>query len=256
MSAGIMVVEQDGIVEIRLDRTEKKNAVTPAMYDAATAALTEGGAHDSTRVFVFTAEGSTFCAGNDINSFLNPSDELEQSPGWRFIAALAACEKPMVAAIQGAAVGIGTTMLLHCDLVYASPEASLSVPFVSIGLVPEAGSSLLLPQLLGRQRAARMLLLGEPMTASEAHQAGLVSGIVPLETLRAHAIGKARALASKPPTALAGTRALMRGDEAALAAHMQREMALFASAVRGPEAREAATAFLEKRAPDFTRHGT
>ncbi|WP_428395684.1 enoyl-CoA hydratase [Lichenicoccus sp.] len=255
MSAGIIIVEQDGIVEIRLDRTEKKNAMTAAMYDAATDALTEGGLRDSARVFVFTAEGTTFCAGNDMNSFLNPVDELEQSPGWRFIRALAACGKPMVAAVQGAAVGIGTTLLLHCDLVYASPEASLSVPFVSIGLVPEAGSSLLLPHLMGRQRAARMLLLGEAMSAAEAHHAGLVSGIVPLEELRTHAIAKAQALASKPPMALAGTRALMRGDEAALAAHMQREMALFARAVRGPEAREAATAFLEKRAPDFNRLG-
>ena len=150
-------------------------------------------------------------------------------------------------------MGIGTTMLLHCDLVYASPDASLSAPFVSMGIVPEAGSSLLMPQLLGMQRAARLLLLGEPMSAEQALQAGLVSEIVPEAALRDHARRKARILATKPPKALAAARALMRTGQEMLAAHMQREMEAFAQAVRGPEAREAFTAFMEKRPADFSR---
>ncbi len=253
MDETVRIAEQDGVVEIRLNRVEKKNALNFAMYEACTAALLEGCCRDSVRVFLITAEGATFTAGNDIGDFLRAGAgaDLGPSPGGRFIESLARCGKPIVAAVQGAAIGIGTTLLLHCDLVYASPEASLSVPFVSMGLVPEAGSSLLMPALLGRQRAARLLLLGESMSAEEAREAGLVSGIVPLDHLRAHARDKARTLAGRPQAALAASRALMRPDSEALAAHMQREMEAFGRAVRGHEAREAFAAFLEKRAPVF-----
>ena len=251
MDETVGVAEQDGVVEIRLNRVEKKNALNVAMYEACIAALVEGCGRDSARVFLITSEGPTFTAGNDIGEFLRAGPDLGASPGGRFIEALARCGKPIVAAVQGAAIGIGATMLLHCDLVYASPEASLSVPFVAMGLVPEAGSSLLMPLLLGRQRAARLLLLGEAMGAEEAREAGLVSGIVPVEQLRAHAREKAKALASRPQAALATSRALMRPDSEVLTAHMRREMEAFGRAVRGPEAREAFAAFLEKRAPVF-----
>ena len=251
MSENVAVVEAGGIVEIRLDRTDKKNALTGAMYDTMTAALLEGCGRDSARVFLISAEGATFCAGNDIGDFLRARDDPSEPPALRFIAALVACAKPIVAAVQGAAVGIGTTMLLHCDLVYASPEASLSVPFVNMGLVPEAGSSLLLPHVLGASRAARLLLLGEALGAEEAREAGLVTAVVPLEALREHARGKASLLAAKPPMALAATRALMRGGRDGLEARIRAESEALGRAIRGPEAREAFTAFLEKRPASF-----
>ena len=251
MVEAVQVTEQDGVVEIRLNRTDKKNALTHAMYETCAGALIEGSARDSARVFLITAEGATFTAGNDIGDFQRASGDLAETPAWRFIQALISSSKPIVAAVQGAAVGIGTTMLLHCDLAYASPDASLSVPFVSMGLVPEAGSSLLMPLLLGRQRAARMLLLGEPLGAEEAFQAGLISGIVPLESLRKHAAARARALAAKPPIAFGSTRTLMHAGNAALAEHMLKEGEAFRRALKGAEAREAFAAFLEKRSPVF-----
>ena len=252
MSEHVTITEAAGIVEIRLNRPEKRNALNGAMYEACLDALVGGCARASVRAFLFTSEGPTFCAGNDIADFLRLGGEVQQTPATRFIRALPTCTKPMVAAVQGEAVGIGTTMLLHCDLVYASPEASLSVPFVGMGLVPEAGSSLLLPQRLGAQRAARMLLLGEPMGAGQALQAGLLNEIVPHDALRGHASAKAAILAAKPPMALAAARALMRAGQDALLARMDQEMEAFARAVRGPEAREAFTAFLEKRPADFS----
>ena len=264
MSEHVSVNEDRGVVEIRLNRTEKKNALTGAMYQTMTSALAGGcgvahaaprleQGNDAVRVFLITAEGSTFSAGNDIGDFLRASGEAGEPAASRFIHQLVNCTKPIVAAVQGAAVGIGTTMLLHCDLVYASPDASLSVPFVSMGLVPEAGSSLLLPRLLGAQRAARLLLLGEAMVAEQALQAGLVTEIVSAASLQEHARGKAIALAAKPPMALSATRALMRGGQDEVAAQMRREFEAFARALRGVEAREAFTAFMEKRPPDFSK---
>ncbi len=252
MSENVSVSMHGAIVEIRLDRVEKKNALTTAMYERCIAALAEGCERADARVFLISAAGADFTAGNDIGDFLAARDDIGASAAWRFIQALAGCSKPVIAAVQGLAVGIGTTMLLHCDLVYASPEASLRVPFVSMGLVPEAGSSLIMPILLGRQRAARMLLLGEAMGAPEALQAGLISGVVPAAALREHAFGKAADLAAKPPRALAATRALTRTGEAELAEQMRREIEAFGHALRGAEAREAFTAFLEKRAPVFS----
>ena len=253
MNKPVSVTAEAGIVEIRLDRTEKKNALTGAMYRMMAAALTDGLKDDSVRAFLITAAGSMFCAGNDIGDFLHVEHDPDDVPAMRFIHALMGCTKPVVAAVHGAAVGIGTTMLLHCDLVYASPEASLSVPFVAMGLVPEAGSSLLMPRLLGMQRAARMLLLGEPMGAEEALQAGLLAGIVAEPGLREHARARAGVLAAKPPEALIATRTLMRGGQDELALRIAHEFEVFGRALKGAEAREAAAAFLEKRAPDFSK---
>jgi enoyl-CoA hydratase/carnithine racemase len=248
----VTVDEAGGIVEIRLNRPDKKNALTGAMYDALAAALRDGCARSEVRVFLISAEGSAFCAGNDIADFLNAGDLAGDSPPERFLHALIGCSKPIVAAVGGLAIGVGTTMLLHCDLVYAAPEARLSTPFVSIGLVPEAGSSLLLPRIVGPQQAARMVLLGEALSAQEAREFGLVCEVVPAESLRAHARAKAAALAAQPPAALAASRALMRGDRNDLEARRREEIAAFGRALRGPEAREALTAFMEKRKPDFT----
>jgi enoyl-CoA hydratase/carnithine racemase len=252
MAQTVVIAEDGGVVEMRLNRPEKKNALTAEMYDALTAALTGGCARGSVRAFLISAEESAFTAGNDIGDFLRASGEIGDSAAARFVHAITSCSKPIVAAVNGVAVGVGMTLLLHCDLVYAAPDARMSVPFVSLGLVPEAGSSLTFPRLFGPQLAARLLLLGEPLSAAAALTAGLVCEIVPPGELRAFARAKAAQLAAAPPAALAATRALMRGDRTELEAQLAREFEAFARALRGPEAREAFTAFLEKRAPDFT----
>jgi len=248
----ILINEADGVLELSFNRPEKKNAITGAMYDALTAALQDAAARPAVRAVLIAAEGDMFTAGNDIKDFLAMSGGLASTPPSRFINTIATFGKPLVAAVNGPAIGIGTTLLLHCDLVYASPEASLSVPFVDLGLVPEAGSSMLLPLRVGFARAAALLLLGEPMDAEAARTAGLVNAIVPAAALRDHARAKARKLATKPPAALAAARALMRGEPSALRSQMQLESAAFSKALQGAESREAFNAFLERRAPNFS----
>jgi enoyl-CoA hydratase/carnithine racemase len=252
MTDGVARRIEAGVMELRLDRPEKKNALTAAMYRALTAGLAEAAADADIAVVLITAEGAAFSAGNDIADFLAPGGA---GAALDFIRALAAFGKPIVAAVQGAAVGVGTTMLLHCDLVYAAPDARFIVPFVGLGLVPEAASSLLLPARIGQAKASAMLLLGEPLDADSAERAGLVTAIVPGETLRDHARAKATALTRMPPAALAATRALVRGDGAAVKARIDEEASLFGKLIQSAEAREAFTAFLEKRAPDFRGAG-
>ncbi len=248
MSQAILIHEAGGVLELRFNRPDKKNAILGAMYDVLTAALHDAGARPEVRAVLIGAEGDAFTAGNDIRDFLAMPDGLEQAPPARFIQAIATFGKPLVAAVQGVAVGVGTTLLLHCDLVYASPAAAFSVPFVNLGLVPEAGSSLLLPARMGHARAAALLLLGEAMDAAQALSAGLLTAIVPAAELQEHARAKARDLAAKPAAALAVTRALMRGDPAALHARMREEEAAFSQALASPEARAAFAAFLGRRA--------
>jgi len=247
----ILTDEADGVLELRFNRPEKKNAITGAMDDTLTAALEDALARPAVRAVLIAAEGDTFTAGNDIKDFLAMTGGLADAPPARFIHAIATFGKPLVAAVNGPAIGVGATLLLHCDLVYASPEASLSVPFVDLGLVPEAGSSVLLPARVGFARAASLLLLGEAMDAASACTAGLVNAVIPAGALRDHARAKARKLAAKPPQALAATRALMRGELGALHAQMRLESAAYSRALKGPEAREAFTAFLERRPPNF-----
>ena len=249
MSDAILVHEADGVLELRFNRPDKKNAIAGAMYHTLTAALQDAVARPEVRCVLIGAEGDAFTAGNDIRDFLAMPGGLEQAPPARFIHAIATFGKPLVAAVQGLAVGVGTTLLLHCDLVYASPAATFSVPFVDLGLVPEAGSSLLLPARMGHARAAALLLLGEVMDAREALSAGLLTGIVPAEELQDHARAKARKLAAKPAAALAATRRLMRGDPAVLHARMREEEAAFSQALASPDARAAFAAFLGRRAP-------
>jgi enoyl-CoA hydratase/carnithine racemase len=237
----------DGICEIRLNRPDKKNALLGAMYTAIAQAFEQGAARQDVGAFLISAQGPTFSAGNDIGDFLSLEGDFLQSPQGRFVRAIADCPKPLVAAVQGAAIGVGTTMLLHCDLVFASPEATLSTPFVDIGLVPEAGSTWLLPQRIGYQRAAAMLLLAEPLTAAQAEACGLVNGVVAADKLVAHARGVALALTRKPPMALAAARSLMRGDRQTLKAHMHKEAVTFGQALRGNEARAAFSAFTQRK---------
>jgi enoyl-CoA hydratase/carnithine racemase len=250
----VLVFRTGGVLEARLDRAGKKNALTFGMYGALTEALQQAQGDASVRAALITANGETFCAGNDIAEFLKPRDDFAAAPPSRFIDALVAFDKPLVAAVQGPAVGIGATMLLHCDLVYAAPTARLRMPFVSLGLVPEAGSSLLLPRRVGDAVAAEMLLLGAWIDAERARELRLVNAIVSsVSELGAYARQKAEELAACPPAALRATRALMRGDPAALRARIQSEAAAFARCLTSPEAKEAFTAFLERRPPDFTK---
>ena len=247
----IECVERDGILEIHIDRPEKKNALTADMYRAMTAALADASARDDIGVVLFAGKGDAFCAGNDLKDFTQGPQGGERA--FEFIRAIAAFEKPMVAAVQGLAVGVGTTMLFHCDLVYAAPDARFITPFVNLGIVPEAGSSLLGPATMGYAKAAAMLLLGEPMDAETADGAGLVSAIVPADRLLDHARAKAITLMSKPPKALAATRRLMKGDSSALLQRIDEEARLFNEMLDSAEAQEAFAAFFEKRPPVFRR---
>lgn len=240
------------VLEIRLDRPKKKNALTIAMYSAMVEALEQGAKDPAIRAVVFTAEGEAFTAGNDVMDFMAGLGDGEP-PVLRFIRLLAQYEKPLVAAVNGPAVGLGTTMLLHCDLVYATETARLHAPFVSLGLVPEAASSLLLPRRVGPAVAAEMLLLGTPMSATRAKEVGIVNAIVPAGELRATALDRAAALAKQPPRALQLSRALLRGDATPTLARLDEEAKLFAECLAGAEAREAFSAFIEKRTPDFSK---
>jgi enoyl-CoA hydratase/carnithine racemase len=251
MTNHILSIRHGAVLEARLNRPEKKNALTCAMYDGIVEMLEQASSSNSIRAVLLTAEGSTFTAGNDLAEFMSISGELAASPQSRFVRAITSATKPIVAAVHGGAVGIGTTMLLHCDLVYGTPDVKLSTPFVDMGLVPEAGSTLLLPTYIGLQRASALLLLGETLDAEAAVAAGLVNAIVPADELHAYALEKAQALTSRAPEAFAAARRLMRGNKAQLDAHMAEEGEAFARAVRGREARQAFTAFFEKRKPAF-----
>lgn len=236
---------RDGaLLELAFDRTDKRNALTGAMYDALTGALARAAADDGVRVVLFRGEGGHFTGGNDLGDFL--SSGLGAQPALRFIDALARFEKPMVAAVEGFAVGIGTTLLLHCDLVYAGATARFILPFVDLGLVPEAGSSRLLAERIGAQAAAAMLMLGEPLDAPRAAALGLAE-LVADGDLHAHARAKAQALAAKPPRALATTRRLMRGDRGPLEAQIAAEAEAFAAALAGDEAQGALQRFFARR---------
>jgi enoyl-CoA hydratase/carnithine racemase len=256
MSAEIEITLNDGIQLIRFMRPEKKNAFTAPMYNAMSAALDKGETSDDIAVHVFIGSGGSFNAGNDINDFIrraNTGPDGIPTPSLEFIRRLPKVTKPMIAAVDGLAIGVGTTMLLHCDLVYASPSASLRTPFLDLGLVPEAASSLTTVQRMGYARAFELLCLGEPFGAERALQAGIVNAIVPAAELEATALKAARRLIAKPREALMAARRLMRGDPAAISARIEEEAAVFKSRMKSAEAQEAFAAFFEKRPPDFAK---
>jgi enoyl-CoA hydratase/carnithine racemase len=253
MSA-VLVETRDRVARIELARLDKKNALTQEMYGAMAEALAAAEADAVVRVVLLHGARDCFTAGNDLKDFLERSAGGGPSAAFRFISALPRLEKPLVAAVGGPAVGIGTTLLLHCDLVYASPGARFQLPFVPLGLVPEAASSLLLPMVAGYQRAAELLLLGQPFTAEKAFAAGIVTEIVPEEQLLERARAAAAALAALPPASVRLTKQLMKRQLAApIAAQMDEEGRLFAERLQSGEAKEAMTAFFEKRKPDFSR---
>jgi len=249
MSEHVRIERDGGVLLATLSRVEKKNALTADMYGALLGALETASADKDIAVVLIAGDGGVFTAGNDIGDFVKAAQSpagFQESAGGRFIRALARFEKPLVVAVEGNAVGIGTTLCLHADLVYAAPSARFRMPFVDLGLVPEAGASRLVPARFGPARAAEYLLLGEAFDAPTAREIGFVNAVVPAEELRAHALGKAKALAGKPRAALLATRRLMRGDQEALYVHMEAELEVFAKAVRSPEAAAAFMAFLSK----------
>jgi len=249
----ILVDNTAGVMTITLNRVEKKNSLTSAMYAVMADALDQANADAAVRAMVFQGHETIFSAGNDIGDFLNAPAASNESPVFRFLRGISTFPKPVIAAVCGPAVGIGTTMLFHCDLVYAGDNAAFSMPFVNLGLCPEAASSYLAPQLMGYGRAAEALLLGEPFLAEAALEMGLISRIVPPAEVAALAQRQAQKLASKPLSSLIETKRLMKKGQAPLVAErMLEEGVSFGRMLREPAAREAFTAFMEKRRPDFS----
>jgi enoyl-CoA hydratase/carnithine racemase len=247
--AAVVVSDSEGVRTLRLDRPEKKNALTLAMYTALSDALDEADARDDIRCVLIAGHPSGFCAGNDLNDFLQMAETgALGAPIVRFLHALARCKTPLVAAVAGQAVGIGTTMLLHCDYVVAAEDAVFSTPFVALGLAPEAGSSLLVPRLMGHARAFEMLVMGHPLDALGAHTAGLVNAIARSADLdSAAALAAARQIAALPPQAVRAARALMRGSADEIAARIDAEVEVFRQRLASPEAKAAFRAFLERK---------
>jgi enoyl-CoA hydratase/carnithine racemase len=253
MAEHIVVSVENRILTLRLDRLEKKNALTRGMYLGMIEALKQADAAPNVRVVLITGTEACFTAGNDLVDFANAKPG-ETSPAILYLQTLAAAQKPVIAAVGGVAVGIGTTMLLHCDLVYASSDARFQLPFVNLGLCPEAGSSTLLPALMGHRKAAELLYFGEPFTAATAQEVGIVNTVVASNELLNMATEKARQLAEKPPAALRITKALLkRGSANAIAEAMANETEQFAALLQGPEAKEAMMAFMQRRKADFSQ---
>ncbi len=250
----ILVHTEDGICTITFNRADKKNSITAAMYAALADALAAAQDDAAVRVVVFQGHEAVFSAGNDIADFLNTPPTSDDAPVFRFLRGIAQFPKPVIAAVCGPAVGIGTTMLFHCDLVYAGDNAAFAMPFVNLGLCPEAASSLLVPQMMGYHRAAEALLLGEPFMAEAALEVGLVNKVLPPTEANNYAQNVARKLAAKPMSALLQTKQLMKkGQTALVLAQMNAEATHFGRMLREPAAREAFGAFMEKRKPDFSK---
>jgi enoyl-CoA hydratase/carnithine racemase len=244
----------NGVATIEIARPEKKNAITQAMYRQMAEALDAAVADNAVRAVLLTGQPGIFTSGNDIDDFMARPADGSESPAFVFMRALIGCDKPVVAAVTGAAIGIGTTMLLHCDFVYVSDEARLAMPFVGLGLVPEFASSLIVPQLLGNLRAAEKLLLGDPFTAADAVESGLANAVLPAAEVLNHARRIAERFNGLPPGAVRETKALMRrARNPALLETIQVEGAVFAKRLRSPEAQEAFSAFFQKRKPDFSK---
>jgi enoyl-CoA hydratase/carnithine racemase len=250
----ILTHTEAGVTTITLNRVDKKNSITADMYAAMADALQSAAADAAVRVVVFQGHETIFSAGNDIGDFLNKPPAGQNSPVFRFLHGIAAFPKPLIAAVCGPAVGVGTTMLFHCDLVYAGDNAAFSMPFVNLGLCPEAASSLLVPQMLGYHRAAEALLLGEPFMAEAALEVGLVNRVLPPTEANGYAQAQARKLAAKPISSLVETKRLMKSGQAQLVAkQMAEEGVSFGRMLGEPAAKEAFTAFMERRKPDFSK---
>lgn len=248
----IQIARENGVLSITINRPERKNALTPAMYEAMNDALASAQEDASVRVVLLRGQADIFTAGNDIEDFLKTPPAGGDSPVMRFLGAIASADKPLVASVAGAAIGVGTTLLLHCDMVYAADTASFALPFAQLGLCPEAASSLLLPRIAGYQAAAEKLLLGEMFGAAEAHRMGFVNRVLPAAELDAFVSAQLAKLVALPASSLRLTKALMKrasGEEIKM--RIQEEAVHFGKMLLQPEASEAFTAFLQKRKPDF-----
>jgi enoyl-CoA hydratase/carnithine racemase len=243
----------NGVATIEIARPEKKNAITGAMYQQMAEALNVAKADAAVRAVLITGQPGIFTSGNDIEDFMQRPPGTTESPAFVFMRALMGCDKPVIAAVTGAAIGIGTTMLLHCDFVYVSDEARLAMPFVSLGLVPEFASSLIVPQLMGNVRAAEKLLLGDPFTGADAVECGIANAVLPAAEVVNHARRIAERFNALPPGAVRDSKTLMRSARAKLAAEtITAEAEVFGKRLRSPEAQEAFSAFFQKRKPDFS----
>jgi enoyl-CoA hydratase/carnithine racemase len=252
MSHHIKTAILNGVFTLEIARPEKKNALTNDMYTAMAQALQTAGATEPVRSVLITGQPGIFTSGNDLEDFLSRSGPLTESPAFAFMQALMACEKPVLAAVTGAAIGIGTTLLLHCDFVYVSDEARLCMPFVGLGLAPEFGASMLFPQLVGSRVAAEKLLLGDPFTGADAVEYGLANAVLPTAEVLPHTRRIAERFNTLPPGAVRESKKLMRQAQAeALEKTLARESQVFMRCLKSPEAREAIGAFLEKRKPQF-----
>ena len=246
MTDQILVSRADGVCEIQLNRPEKRNTLTLAMYGDIVEALNEARADESVRVVLLRGAGASFTAGNDLNDFMNSDLGSADNNAIRFLQALLTFRKVLMAAVHGQTVGIGVTMLLHCDLVVAARSTQLCMPFVKLGLVPEAGSSLLLPRAVGHQRAAELLMLGRPFDATEAHGMGIVNRVTEDDTLLEEARKLARAVAQQPAGALLATKRLLRSETGSVAARIEEELEAFRQQLGSEEFKAAVEAFFGK----------
>ncbi|MGY6162596.1 enoyl-CoA hydratase [Paraburkholderia strydomiana] len=252
MTTDILVERANGVLTIAFNRPDKKNAITAAMYQTMADTLVQAQGDASVRAILIRGSANIFSAGNDLEDFMKSPLMGENAPVFQFLRAISSAEKPVVASVAGPAVGIGTTLLLHCDLVYAADSASFSLPFAQLGLCPEAASSLLLPRVAGYQAAAEKLLLGEAFDVAEAQRMGFVNRVLPAAEVDAFAASQAAKLAALPASSLRVTKSLMkRASHQELQTQMSEEAVHFGKMLIAPEAREAFKAFFEKRKPDF-----
>jgi enoyl-CoA hydratase/carnithine racemase len=250
----IVTSHRDGIFYIEICRPEKKNALTASMYAALAVALESANGNPDVRAVLIHGQPSAFTAGNDLGDFVCDPPTVDDAPVFRFLHCLRTLEQPLVAAVTGIAIGVGTTLLLHCDLAYCGTSACFQLPFVNLGLCPEAASSLLLPMLTGHVRAAEMLLLGEPFDAAKAREVGLVNAVLPDNQVLSHAIERAQSLAAQPAASLRLTKCLLKSAYAELVKKtMEEEAHHFKARLDSAEAKEAFAAFFDKRKPDFSR---
>ncbi len=250
----IITGKKDGILTIEFNRPDKKNSITAAMYKMMADAIAEGEKDPAVRVILFRGQKEMFSAGNDLEDFMNVREDVEERPVAQFLRNLATAAKPVIAAVSGMAIGIGVTMLLHCDQIYAARETKFSMPFAKLGLCPEFGSSKLLPEMIGYARTAELLFFGEAFTAEQALEMGLINKVLPPDDLMHYAYAQAAKLVVLPPSSLRTTKYLMKARNTdSVTAQMIEENKFFSAMLQAPEAKEAFAAFFERRKPDFSR---
>jgi len=250
----ILVSKQQGILRIEFNRPDKKNSITAAMYQMMADAIKDGEEDTAVRVILFCGKPDVFSAGNDLEDFMNNKEDVADRPVAQFMRNLGTASKPVIAAVSGMAVGIGVTMLLHCDQIYAAEHTKFSMPFTKLGLCPEFASSKLLPEMIGYNRTAELLLFGESFSAEQAFDMGLVNKVLPVEDLMTYAYAQAAKLVVLPASSLRTTKRLMKARHAdAVIAQMLEEGDHFSAMLQSPEAKEAFAAFFERRKPDFSK---